>query len=122
MRRRRISRICRYLGNGSRKVCGATVRLLRPRAIQGSRNRLTRSVDISCLLSHTLVALQVNRLWSRCNEHFSGANAEELCRQMRGMSEPLTHPTWMEMDYAAFDKNVAALRRRLAPATRLIAR
>src|SRR5262245_29103380 len=37
MRRIKISRICRYLGNGSRKVCVDAVRLLRARAIQGSR-------------------------------------------------------------------------------------
>jgi alanine racemase len=37
------------------------------------------------------------------------------------MSGLLTHPTWMEMDYAALGSNVAALRRRLAPGTRLIA-
>ena len=40
---------------------------------------------------------------------------------MRGMSGLLRHPTWMQMDCAALDRNVAALRRRLAPATRLIA-
>jgi alanine racemase len=37
------------------------------------------------------------------------------------MSGLLTHPTWMEMDYAALGSNIAALRRRLAPGTRLIA-
>src|SRR5581483_528394 len=33
----------------------------------------------------------------------------------------LTHPTWMEMDYAALDGNLAALRRRLAPGVGVIA-
>src|SRR5262245_17010723 len=37
------------------------------------------------------------------------------------MTGPLTHPTWMAMDYAALATDLAALGRRLAPATRLIA-
>jgi alanine racemase len=33
----------------------------------------------------------------------------------------VTHPTWMEMDYAALAVNLGALRRRLAPGVRVIA-
>src|SRR5882757_7325206 len=59
MRRTRISRICRYLGNGSRKLC-VVVFLGRARGI-GGPGRLMGAADILGLLGHTLEVILKGR-------------------------------------------------------------
>src|SRR5215813_14731512 len=83
MRRIKISRICRYLGNGSRKVCVDAVRLLRARAIQGSR-KVCREVSRFLVYSaiHNGFPIWRSTGFGPLREQFGDANAKAQDHQL----------------------------------------